>query len=378
MKSLLRKIIRFLATLPLIGRFIRIAVAIYRLPEFRAEQLEINPRICRRFANIKRVQLPALQDSIAQLSNNQAAFIDTLQQYRSAFDAQYAPLLENISELNNSLLRIDSDQENLVKSVPVALRRISRAQHEIDERLQHLRARIDDLGHSTKDQLANTSQLLDNLAQSVTYLEGRAEFIRRELMFEMRYGASHKTAESERLEAQTRVISPEKLAAARSGQLRINLGCGNIPLDGYINIDRRALPGVDIVAEIDAMPFDKEEVDEIYSSHVMEHFPQEQLRRELLPYWHNLLKPGGKFHAVVPDAEAMIREYSQGQYPYDDLREVIYGGQDYDGDFHFNMFTPDSVSQLLHEAGFKDVHVVESGRRNGACYECEVAAVRKS
>jgi ubiquinone/menaquinone biosynthesis C-methylase UbiE len=47
--------------------------------------------------------------------------------------------------------------------------------------LRHLRSQIDDLRNSTEDRLANTSQWLGNLSQSATHLEGRVEFIRREL-----------------------------------------------------------------------------------------------------------------------------------------------------------------------------------------------------
>jgi len=94
----------------------------------------------------------------------------------------------------------------------------------------------------------------------------------------------------------------------------------------------------------------------------------------LLPYFFNLLKEGGEFHAVVPDAEAMIREYSSGHYSYDDMREVLYGAQDYDGDFHFNMFTPLELNNLLVEAGFINVTVLDQGRKNGKCYEFEVLA----
>lgn len=163
---------------------------------------------------------------------------------------------------------------------------------------------------------------------------------------------------------------------ARRTALKLNLGCGHLPLDDYINIDLRALPGVDVVADAEHLPFDPGEVHEIRSSHMLEHFPQEQLRRVLLPHYFQLLKPGGKLVSVVPDAEAMIREYSNGSYPYGDLREVLYGSQDYDGDFHFNMFTPTALAELLSEAGFRDIDVLERARRNGRCFEFEITATK--
>ena len=196
-------------------------------------------------------------------------------------------------------------------------------------------------------------------------------------MFEMRYGASTPSNDNDQIKARAEILNVEKLAAARNERLRLNLGCGHVQLEGYLNVDRRALPGVDIVAEVDELPFEQGEVDEIFSAHLLEHFPQEQLRRELLPYFFNLLREGGEFRAVVPDAEAMIAEYSNGVYPYDDMREVLYGAQDYDGDFHFNIFTPISLDKLLQEAGFKKVIIVESARRNGKCMEFEISAFKE-
>jgi predicted SAM-dependent methyltransferase len=156
----------------------------------------------------------------------------------------------------------------------------------------------------------------------------------------------------------------------------LNLGSGHIALDGYINVDRRELPGVDVVAEADELPFKHGEVDEIFSAHMLEHFPQEQIRRDLLPYWFNLLKDGGIFRAIVPDSDGMIKAYVSGEYPYERIREVTFGSQDYDGDFHYNMFSADSLSALLKEAGFSDVEILAANRENGGCKEFEIIARR--
>jgi hypothetical protein len=218
---------------------------------------------------------------------------------------------------------------------------------------------------------------LEQVTHSVNYLLGRVEFVRRELLFEMHYGASPPSSDKDQIKTKLEILNPEKLAVARAKQLKLNLGCGHIPIDGYLNIDRRALPGVDIVSEIDALPFKKGEIDEIFSAHLLEHFPQEQLRRELMPYLVGLLKPGGVFHSVVPDAESMIKGYADGSYPYALLREVTFGAQDYDGDFHFNMFVPAQIEELLKETGLTGIEWLATGRRNGSCFEMEFKAVKK-
>jgi hypothetical protein len=116
----------------------------------------------------------------------------------------------------------------------------------------------------------------------------------------------------------------------------------------------------------------------IHSAHLLEHFPLEETRRRLLPYWFHLLQPGGTFTVIVPDGETMLAEHAAGRLSFEELRLVVFGDQEYDGDFHFNMFSKTSLSNLLGDAGFTDVCVVEEGRRNGVCYEMEFSARRPS
>lgn len=202
--------------------------------------------------------------------------------------------------------------------------------------------------------------------------QDRIEFVRREILFEMLHG----TTKAPMAEVpETRIVAPDKIAAAGNA-MRLNIGCGHIPLDGYINVDQRALPGVDIVAEAGSIPVEPGSVCEVFSAHLLEHFPQEALRRRLLPYWRGLLSSGGMFRAVVPDGQAMLEGISAGHYEFEEFREVLFGAQDYAGDFHYNLYTPDSLSNLLREANFDHIEVPVRGRRNGKCFEFEISAVR--
>jgi hypothetical protein len=412
----LKTLYKALTRIPVVGRLVRIAAAVYRLPELRAYEplLTAQTQETARKAQALAIRVESLrgaqQESTGRVSELESriaplealpsleARVAELSQRQQVFENEHLPsLLRTVSTINHRQVVADADTENLVRSVPVALRRLTRVQHDLEQRV----AALDGVAKQLADAQSAASALArglesgiaamrasqegtggdaselrrraDDLGATVAYLLGRVEFVRRELMFELRYGAGRG---EQGLETTARVVNPDKVASARSATVRLNLGCGHIPLDGYLNVDRRELPGVDVVAEVDQLPFGKGEVDELHSAHLLEHFPEEQLRRQVLPYWFGLLKPGGRFRAVVPDAEAMIREYSTGRYPYEDLREVTFGGQDYDGDFHFNMFTPASMSRLLTESGFEAVELVASGRRNGSCYEFEVCATK--
>lgn len=84
---------------------------------------------------------------------------------------------------------------------------------------------------------------------------------------------------------------------------RLNLGCGFRRMDGYINIDNRELPGVDLVCDVtEGLPFDDNTMEEIFCQDFLEHIPIGQTIAVITDIWR-VLKPGGKFHHVTPSTD---------------------------------------------------------------------------
>jgi len=81
--------------------------------------------------------------------------------------------------------------------------------------------------------------------------------------------------------------------------MKLNLGCGNSILDGYINLDIVKNYGVDLVHDLNVFPypFEDNHFDEILMSHVLEHlmYPQETMK-EL----YRILNKNGKLSIVFP------------------------------------------------------------------------------
>jgi hypothetical protein len=232
------------------------------------------------------------------------------------------------------------------------------------------------LGHEVhrQKQLLDTNVtklfgIADQNQSSFGELWQRLEFVRKEILFEL---ASRTGAAARKLEPA--ILDEVKFQHQKAEGARLNLGCGHVPLNGYLNIDMRELPGVDIAAQLDNLPFEASSVKEIFSSHVLEHFTREHLRRDLLPYWRGLLQSGGVFRAIAPDGEAMVAALASGAMSFDDFREVLLGGQEYDGDFHYDFFSPGSLTELLAASGFVNVEIVAKARRNGKCFEFEITA----
>ncbi len=158
------------------------------------------------------------------------------------------------------------------------------------------------------------------------------------------------------------------------GELRVNLGCGEKPLPGYLNVDMRPLPEVDIVADVRRLPFEPGSLSEIASAHLVEHFRQHHLEVVILPYWRSLLVPGGILRIVCPNWAVMIEQLNAGGLSFAEFKQVTFGLQDYSGDDHFAMYSPDTLSQLLTRAGFSHIEVLEERRQNGLSPEMELTA----
>jgi len=136
--------------------------------------------------------------------------------------------------------------------------------------------------------------------------------------------------------------------------LKLHLGCGEKHIDGYINIDIRYLPGVDKVDNIRFLrSFKESSVDIIYACSVLEHFSRWDYM-SVLKRWYDLLKLGGTIRIGVPDFESVVLYYSKNN----DLSKLIgllYGGQDYNENFHHMCWDFKNLKFDLEKIGFKDV-----------------------
>jgi predicted SAM-dependent methyltransferase len=300
-------------------------------------------RVARRAA--ERAVTPEARIAIDRIDHSQAEFVASLAQIEHNMPA----VLNAISSTNGAARLATRDAETLAARCG-----------QLESRLEELRA-----GYEHGD-LAVLGQVRPHV-ETLAWLMQRVETVRFEMLNELRYG----TRDADATAVEPRVVNP---AALDASPLRVNIGAGHIPLEGYVNVDMRELPGIDVVATIDALPFEPGSLDEIHSSHTLEHFPEELLRRQLLPYWVSLLKPGGVITSIVPDLEAMSNDYVKGVTSFEDFRSVLYGGQEYEGDTHFTGFTPHSLSVLLEEAGLVDPYVVACDRVNGRCKEFEITA----
>jgi len=80
---------------------------------------------------------------------------------------------------------------------------------------------------------------------------------------------------------------------------KLNLGCGKDIKKGYVNLDSFALPGVDIVHNLNKYPwpFEDNTFKEIYCSEILEHL--DDIIKPVHEF-HRISKPNGKIIITVP------------------------------------------------------------------------------
>ena len=78
----------------------------------------------------------------------------------------------------------------------------------------------------------------------------------------------------------------------QSSLKKLNLGCGNNPKEGWVNLDRVYLPGVDVVHDMTnvPLPFPDNHFDVIFAQQVLDHFRALPVIQDL----NRILKPGGE------------------------------------------------------------------------------------
>lgn len=144
--------------------------------------------------------------------------------------------------------------------------------------------------------------------------------------------------------------------------LQLNLGSGTNRKQGYISVDLYT-PEADLGLDLTRpLPWDDNEVDNIYASHVVEHFSRDEWER-IRKEWARVLKPGGTIEIHCPDIEKVCQNYLAN--PKDPFAMMqLYGLQSTDGEYHKNGFTygslcnsfPDMIGELLEPTTETEVH----------------------
>jgi len=153
---------------------------------------------------------------------------------------------------------------------------------------------------------------------------------------------------------------------------KVNLGCGDFHLEGYINVDIREKVKPDVVADIlKGLPFDSRTIDEVTCSEFLEHFTPEEVVM-VIKEINTILKYGGIFEFGLPDgikcASLLGHHYWENQrredveYLWNNVNGQRNRAEGYkenqdeiNARSHKNLFNEQYLTLLLEKYGFKDI-----------------------
>ena len=149
--------------------------------------------------------------------------------------------------------------------------------------------------------------------------------------------------------------------------VKLNLGCGDKILPGYVNVDvaaSRKNLAPDVLCDLHQLaPFADNSADEILSVHVVEHFWRWEVE-DILKEWVRVLKPGGKMILECPNLISACQEFlknpeaNAGPGPEGQRSMwVFYGDPGWKDPLmvHRWGYTPRSLAAVMWQAGLRDM-----------------------
>jgi len=149
--------------------------------------------------------------------------------------------------------------------------------------------------------------------------------------------------------------------------MKLNLGCGDKILPGYVNVDvaeARAGKRPDVLCDLRALkPFERDSADEILAVHVVEHFWRWEVA-DILREWLRVLRPGGTMVLECPNlasaCEALLANPDAGSGPGPEGQRtmwVFYGDPGWRDPLmvHRWGYTPNSLAGLMVEVGLVNI-----------------------
>lgn len=110
--------------------------------------------------------------------------------------------------------------------------------------------------------------------------------------------------------------------------MKLNIGCGDVYKEGYINIDGSETIGADKVIDLNNEKltdhFENDTVDSIITSDIIEHFYRWEAVN-LMQACFDILKQGGDIFIRVPDTEKIL---NHANFTLEQKLLFLYGGQD--------------------------------------------------
>ncbi|HEY8251688.1 MAG TPA: methyltransferase domain-containing protein [Burkholderiales bacterium] len=150
-------------------------------------------------------------------------------------------------------------------------------------------------------------------------------------------------------------------------RLKLNLGCGDKILPGYVNVDvapTRAGQKPDVLCDLHRLePFEDKSADEVLAVHVVEHFWRWEVV-DVLREWARVLKPRAAMILECPNLQSACEQFLRDPDAFSGPGQegqrtmwVFYGDPGWRDPLmvHRWGYTPRSLAKVMAQAGLVDI-----------------------
>lgn len=177
--------------------------------------------------------------------------------------------------------------------------------------------------------------------------------------------------------------------AHAQGAVKLHLGCGGVRWKDFINVDlyphhdsvhdsSRKGCVADIFADIRNLGLSEATVDEIFTSHTVEHFTRWE-SIDMFAQWYNILRPGGKLVIEMPDFKRCILWLFHPSKKKRELARSQFYGNQWDRlefETHRYVWSAKEIVRVLREIGFSTIAVSHHTETHYAGRDMRIEALK--
>jgi predicted SAM-dependent methyltransferase len=141
------------------------------------------------------------------------------------------------------------------------------------------------------------------------------------------------------------------MSCFRKDPVKLHIGSGDKRLEGWVNIDLQALPGVDVVADV-TRGLDFQNVEAVFAEHFLEHLRVDDGLRFLAESFR-VLKPGGAIRLSTPNLDwVWLTHYRPEAAAEEKVEMAVRTNRAFHAWGHQFLWNREILSRALHASGF--------------------------
>jgi len=146
--------------------------------------------------------------------------------------------------------------------------------------------------------------------------------------------------------------------------MKLNIGAADTELPGFTPVDIRAGQNAAKLEYAD------DSIEEIYASHVLEHFSYHNAA-DVLAEWVRVLKPGGRVRIAVPDFDWVVKQYVSQSDKFN-IEGILMGGHSHEHDVHLAIYNEPKLRAVMERAGLERIERWQPEINDCSSLECSL------